>query len=122
MRLTIALVIGLAAVPAPAQRAPITKLLDKVPSLLGSGSKQPSITMPATPVIVGLTKAADRTVATDAATYDLGGFRLGMSEAEAEAVAKGRGLTTKAVTRYVDFETQVRSASALTKIRSAIRK
>lgn len=110
MRLTIALVIGLAAVPATAQRAPITKLLDKVPSLLGSGSKQPSITMPATPVIVGLTKAADRTVANDAATYDLGGFRLGMSEAEAEAVAKGRGLTTKAVTRYVDFETQVRSA------------
>lgn len=110
MRLTIALVIGLAAVPATAQRAPITKLLDKVPSLLGSGPKQPSITMPATPVIVGLTKAADRTVASDPATYDLGGFRLGMSEAEAEAVAKRRGLTTKTVTRYVDFETQVRSA------------
>ena len=110
MRLTIALVIGLAAVPAAAQRAPITKLLDKVPSLLGSGPKQPSITMPATPVIVGLTKAADRTVASDPATYDLGGFRLGMSEAEAEAVAKGRGFTTRTVTRYVDFETQVRSA------------
>lgn len=110
MRLTIALVIGLAAVPASAQRAPITRLLDKIPSLLGSGPMQPSITMPATPVIVGLTKAADRTVASDPATYDLGGFRLGMSEAEAEAVAKGRGLTTKTVMRYVDFETQVRSA------------
>ncbi|WP_017977974.1 hypothetical protein [Sphingomonas melonis] len=110
MRLTIALVIGLAAVPAVAQRAPITRLLDKVPSLLGSGPKQPSIPMPATPVIVGLTKAADRTVVNDAATYDLGGFRLGMSEAEAEAVARERGLTTKRVLRYVDFETQVRSA------------
>ena len=66
--------------------------------------------MPATPVIVGLTKAADRTVVNDAATYDLGGFRLGMSEAEAEAVARERGLTTKRVLRYVDFETQVRSA------------
>ncbi|WP_394647848.1 hypothetical protein [uncultured Sphingomonas sp.] len=110
MRLTIALVIGLAAVPAAAQRAPITRLLDKVPSLLGSGPKQPSITSPQTPVIVGLTKAADRTMASDPATYDLGGFRLGMSEAEAEAVAKGRGLTTKTVMRYVDFETQVRSA------------
>ena len=110
MRLTIALVIGLAAVPAVAQRAPITRLLDKVPSLLGSGPKQPSIIMPATPVIIGLTKAADRTVASDPATYDLGGFRLGMSEAEAEAVASTRHLTTKTVMRYVDFETQVRSA------------
>ncbi|MEH3047191.1 hypothetical protein [Sphingomonas adhaesiva] len=110
MRLTIALVIGLAAVPATAQRAPITRLLDKVPSLLGSGPKQPSITLPATPVIVGLTKAVDRTVASDPATYDLGGFRLGMSEAEAEAIASARHLTTKTVMRYVDFETQVRSA------------
>ncbi|MGW8135845.1 hypothetical protein [Sphingomonas sp. UBA4815] len=110
MRLTIALVIGLAAMPAAAQRAPITKLLDKVPSLLGSGPKQPSITSPATPVIVGLTKPADRTATSDPATYDLGGFRLGMSEAEAEAVARERGFTTKRVLRYVDFETQVRSA------------
>lgn len=39
MRLTIALVIGLAAMPATAQRAPITKLLDKVPSLLGGGGE-----------------------------------------------------------------------------------
>lgn len=110
MRLTIALVIGLAAVPAAAQRAPITKLLDKVPSLLGGGPKQPEITLPDTPAIVGLTRPAERTVANDAATYDLGGFRLGMSEAEAEAVASTRHLTTRTVTRYVDFETQVRSA------------
>ncbi len=34
---TIALVIGLAAVPAAAQRTPITKLLDKIPSVFGSG-------------------------------------------------------------------------------------
>ena len=59
MRLTIALVIGLAAVPATAQRAPITKLLDTVPSLLGSGPKQPIIALPTTPTIDGLTCAAD---------------------------------------------------------------
>ncbi|WP_277970226.1 hypothetical protein [Sphingomonas echinoides] len=62
MRLTIALLIGLTAVPVAAQRAPLTRLLDKVPSLLGNGPKQPEIAMPATPTVVGLTRAADRTV------------------------------------------------------------
>lgn len=109
MRLTIALVIGLAAVPAAAKRAPITKLLDKIPSVFGSGPKQPDITLPATPVIVGLTRAADRSVAGDPVTFDLGGFRLGMSEAEVSAVIASRKLTNRGVTRYVDFESQVRS-------------
>jgi hypothetical protein len=110
MRLTIALVIGLAAVPAAAQRAPITKLLDKIPSVFGNGPKQPAITMPATPVIVGLTRAADRSVAGDPVTFDLGGFRLGMSEAEVSAVATSRRLITKGATRFVDFESEVRGA------------
>jgi len=110
MRLTIALVVGLAAVPAAAQRAPITKLLDKIPSVFGTGPKQPAITMPATPVIVGLTRAADRSVAGDPVTFDLGGFRLGMSEAEISAVIATRKLTSRGVTRFVDFESQVRSA------------
>ncbi|MDQ1229687.1 hypothetical protein [Sphingomonas sp. SORGH_AS_0879] len=109
MRLTIALVIGLAAVPATAQRPPITKLLDKIPSVFGSGPKQPAITLPATPVILGLTRAADRSVAGDPVTFDLGGFRLGMSEAEVTAVIASRKLTNRGVTRYVDFESQVRS-------------
>lgn len=109
MRFTIALFIGLAAMPAAAQRAPLTKLLDKVPSLLGNGPKQPEIIMPATPAVVGLTRAADRTVTGDVATYDLGGFRLGMTQADAEAVIAARHLTVKNVLRYVDFETQVRS-------------
>ena len=109
MRLTIALVIAPAAVPATAQRAPITKLLDKIPSVFGSGPKQPAITLPATPVIVGLTRAADRSIAGDPVTFDLGGFRLGMSEAEVSAVIASRNLTNRGVTRYVDFESQVRS-------------
>jgi len=110
MRLTIALVVGLAAVPATAQRAPITKLLDKIPSVFGSRPTQPVITMPATPVIVGLTRAADRSVPGDPVTFDLGGFRLGMSEAEVSEVAMSRKLITKGATRFVDFEGQVRSA------------
>ncbi|WP_454280324.1 hypothetical protein [Sphingomonas sp. Marseille-Q8236] len=110
MRLTIALVIGLAAVPAAAQRAPITKLLDKIPSVFGNGPKQPAITMPTTPVIVGLTRAADRSVADDPVTFDLGGFRLGMSEEEVSVVIATRKLTSRGVTRFVDFESQVRSA------------
>lgn len=110
MRLTIALVIGLAAVPAAAQRAPITKLLDKIPSVFGNGPKQPAITMPTTPVIVGLTRAAERSVAGDPVTFDLGGFRLGMSEAEVTAVATSRKLVTKGATRFVDFESEVRGA------------
>lgn len=109
MRLTIALLIGLAAVPAAAQRAPLTKLLDKIPSVLGNEPKQPAIVMPATPTIVGLTKAADHTVTGNVATYDLGGFRLGMSQTNAEAVVSARRLTTKNVLRHVDFESQVRS-------------
>lgn len=95
--------------PAVAQRPPVTKLLDKIPSVFGSGPKQPAITVPATPVIVGLTHAADRSVAGDPVTFDLGGFRLGMNEAEVSAVIEARKLTNRGMTRFVDFESQVRT-------------
>ena len=108
MRLTFALpFLCLLAAPALAQ-TPLDKLLEKVPSLFGSPSG-PRVALPPTPDIPALTRPAERTAAGDPATFDLGGFRLGMSEAAIDANVRARRLKAAAVTRFVDFESQVRS-------------
>ena len=66
-------------------------------------------TQSAAPVKTGLTAAASTTVKSDPATYDLAGFRLGMSEAEVEAVMKARGLKIVRAHRVPDFGNQVTS-------------
>lgn len=101
---------GIMAFASPAfGQAPIRKLLDKIPSLVGE-PRQPSVALPVTPVLPGITRAAAATSPGDVASYDLGGFRLGMSEREIEAVAASRRLKPTRVVRVVDFETQVRGA------------
>lgn len=55
----------------------------------------------------GLTAPARTTVKSDPSTYDLAGFRLGMSESEAEGVIKSRGLKVVRAQRVSDFDTQV---------------
>lgn len=96
--------------PAIGQNTPLDRLLGKIPPIFGSGPGQPKVSIPATPVLPGLTTVADRTAPGDAVGFDLGGFRLGMSEAAIEATMKARGLKAEGVTRFVDFESQVRSA------------
>ncbi len=96
--------------PAIGQNSPLDRLLGKIPPFFGSGLGQPKITVPTTPVLLGLTTVAERAGPGDAAGFDLGGFRLGMSEAAVEATMKARGLKAEGVTRFVDFESQVRSA------------
>ncbi len=96
-------------VGAAAAQGPIRKLIDKMPSLLGA-PKQPVVPMPSTPIITGLTQPAATTVAGEASTFDLGGFRLGMSEAQIQQVLQARGYRTSRVMRVVDFEGQVRTA------------
>ncbi|WP_068094638.1 hypothetical protein [Novosphingobium rosa] len=56
----------------------------------------------------GMSVPATLTVKTDPATYDLAGFRLGMSEADVEGVMRSRGLKVVRATRVVNFEDQVR--------------
>jgi hypothetical protein len=58
----------------------------------------------------GVTVAAAATVKTAPATYDLAGFRLGMSEDQVQQTINARGMTVRANTRVVDFETKVRNA------------
>jgi hypothetical protein len=89
-------------------QGPVKKLLDQIPSLVGT-PRQPHVDLPATPVITGVTRAAAATARGDLLTYDIGGFRLGMSEREIEATAGSRRLRTTRVMRVVSFETQVRS-------------
>lgn len=96
--------------PAIGQTTPLDRLLGKIPSIFGNGSGQPKVTIPSTPILPGLTAVADRTAPGDAAGFDLGGFRLGMSEAAVIATMKARGLRAEGATRFVDFESQVRSA------------
>lgn len=57
---------------------------------------------------VGLDAAAQTTVSGSPATFDLAGFRLGMTEAEAEHVLQQRGLTVRRRTRGKTFEDRVR--------------
>lgn len=112
MRLAVILsIVCVVATPAPAigQNSPLDRLLGKIPPIFGSGPGQPKVSIPATPVLPGLTIVADRAGPGDAAGFDLGGFRLGMSEAAIEATMKARGLKAEGVTRFVDFESQVRS-------------
>ena len=64
----------------------------------------------ATPQRLGTVSAASSTIPDDPATFDLGGFRLGMTEAEVEAAIRSRGISVRGRTRVVDFETRVRTA------------
>lgn len=57
---------------------------------------------------VGVTRAASVTEQNKPATFELAGFRLGMSEAEVEGVVKSRGLKVKRALRVTGFEDQVR--------------
>ncbi|WP_348656771.1 hypothetical protein [uncultured Sphingobium sp.] len=61
----------------------------------------------AEPPKTGLTAAARTIVKSDPSTYDLAGFRLGMSEADVEAILKTRGLKVARAQRVADFGTQV---------------
>ncbi len=94
-------------VPAIGQRAPATRLLDRIPSIFGKGVDQPSLSIPPTPIIPGLTVVDDRKAPGDARGFDLAGFRLGMSEQQVDAVVRSRGLKPGIVTRGVDFESSV---------------
>lgn len=59
------------------------------------------------PPRTGLTAPARTTLKSDPSTYDLAGFRLGMSEADVEGVMKARGLKVVRAQRVSDFDTQV---------------
>ncbi|MBD8546729.1 hypothetical protein [Sphingomonas sp. CFBP 8760] len=98
-----------APLPASSQRAPTTRLLDRIPPIFGSGPNQPGLVIPSTPVMPGLTAVADHAKPGDAVGFDLGGFRLGMSEAQVDAVVRTRHMTPGIITRGVDFESSVRS-------------
>lgn len=67
-----------------------------------------------TPREIGFTIAAPALIKGEVATFDIAGFKLGMSEEDVAAVAKRQGLVLRDKTRVVDFETQVRSAAQLT--------
>jgi hypothetical protein len=109
MRRTVAVVLScIVAVPVAAQTPLAQQLLNKVPSLFGS-AVAPRLMLPATPDVLGLTRSADRTVAGDPATFDVGGFRLGMSEEAVVANARAHGLKDGGTTRVSNFASQVRS-------------
>lgn len=57
---------------------------------------------------IGVDAVATQTTKGRPATFDLAGFRLGMTEAEAERVLKDRGLTVRRRTRAETFEDRVR--------------
>lgn len=63
---------------------------------------------PVTADQIGVDAVATQTTKGSPATFDLAGFRLGMTEAEAERVLKERGMTVRRRTRAVDFEDRVR--------------
>lgn len=94
---------------ATGQRAPITRLLDRIPPIFGSAPNQPKIVIPPTPALPGLTSVVERAAPSDAVGFDLGGFRLGMSEAQVDEIVRSRGMRPGIVTRGVDFESSVRS-------------
>jgi hypothetical protein len=116
------------------QMFPIVRLLDNgkktsVASSAGTATKaatDPSLAVPpagqmlssnmATPALaaeIGVTAAAPVLVKGSVATFDIAGFKLGMTEDEVAAVARQHGLVLRNKTRLVDFETQVRSAAQL---------
>ena len=70
-----------------------------------------SLALAATPAVtaseVGVTRAASVTEQNQPATFELAGFRLGMSEAEVEGVMKSRGLKVRRAIRVTGFEDQV---------------
>lgn len=57
---------------------------------------------------IGITSAANATVKGEPATFDLAGFRLGMSEVEIEHVLRTRGMTVLRRGRSTTFEDNVR--------------
>ena len=57
---------------------------------------------------IGLDAVAGQTTKGVPATFDLAGFRLGMTEAEAEQVLKTRGMTVTRRSRTNTFEDRVR--------------
>ncbi len=107
----IVLVASAVALPASAngQRAPVTRLLDKIPPIFGRGPNQPKLVIPPTPIIPGLTTVAQHAAPDDAVGFDLGGFRLGMSEAQVDEIVRSRHMVPGIITRGVDFESSVRS-------------
>jgi len=56
----------------------------------------------------GVTRAAPATAKGEPATFDLAGFRLGMSEEEVDQVIRTRGLTVRRSSRATTFEDTVR--------------
>ncbi len=61
----------------------------------------------------GVDAIAPRTVKGSPATFDLAGFRLGMTEADAEQVVRRRGMTVRRRTRARTFEDRVREVVTL---------
>lgn len=59
---------------------------------------------------IGVDAVATMTTKGSPATFDLAGFRLGMTEVEAERVLKELGMTVRRRTRAVTFEDRVRQA------------
>ncbi|WP_128082067.1 hypothetical protein [Sphingomonas sp. Ant20] len=57
---------------------------------------------------VGVNTVAPQTVKGVPATFDLGGFRLGMTEEEAQRVLKARGMTVRRSSRTDTFDDRVR--------------
>ncbi len=63
---------------------------------------------PASAGQIGVGAAATQTIKGSPATFDLAGFRLGMTEAEIERNLKERGMTVRRRTRVDTFEDRVR--------------
>ena len=63
---------------------------------------------PASAGQIGVAAVAPQTMKGNPATFDLAGFRLGMTEAEVERNLKERGLTVRRRTRVDTFEDRVR--------------
>lgn len=59
---------------------------------------------------IGVDAVAMQSMKGSPATFDLAGFRLGMTEAEAERVLQMRGMTVRRRTRADTFEDRVRKA------------
>jgi hypothetical protein len=57
---------------------------------------------------IGVRAAATQSIKGSPATFDLAGFRLGMTEAEVERTLKERGMTVRRGTRAETFEDRVR--------------
>lgn len=62
------------------------------------------------PAQIGITAPASATIRNDPSSFDLAGFRLGMTEDEVQSAIRKRGMTVKRRSRVVDFETSVRHA------------